>query len=296
MSSGEVRRVSRQDIQLVQNLIERCLQLYMNQKEVVETLLFQAKIEPGFTELVWQKLEEENQEFFKAYRVRLMLKHQIIMFNQLLGEQAALMVHQNSVRYASEHTASARSDNFCRPLSPSAVVNGGRSSMYQSMQPVPDTSRHAGKIEISPHLLPSQNMPMELLPGMNGMTIKSESEFSNHSDFSFSSGGDILETHPIIGDASLASLNSTETHPLGEPLPDPDSTQFGYLSQIPRNFSLSDLTADFSQSAEILANYSGSLFLDDSFPDSNGRNQKAGENRELDPISECVSYEDFGSD
>jgi uncharacterized protein (TIGR01589 family) len=35
----------------VQNLIERCLQLYMNQKEVVDTLLDQAKIEPGFTEL-----------------------------------------------------------------------------------------------------------------------------------------------------------------------------------------------------------------------------------------------------
>lgn len=35
----------------VQNLIERCLQLYMNQKEVVDTLLEQAKIEPGFTEL-----------------------------------------------------------------------------------------------------------------------------------------------------------------------------------------------------------------------------------------------------
>lgn len=35
----------------VQNLIERCLQLYMNQKEVIETLSFQAKIEPSFTEL-----------------------------------------------------------------------------------------------------------------------------------------------------------------------------------------------------------------------------------------------------
>uniref|UniRef100_A0A8R7QKR2 Uncharacterized protein n=1 Tax=Triticum urartu TaxID=4572 RepID=A0A8R7QKR2_TRIUA len=48
---GERRKVSREDIQLVQNLIERCLQLYMNQKEVVETLSFQAKIEPSFTEL-----------------------------------------------------------------------------------------------------------------------------------------------------------------------------------------------------------------------------------------------------
>lgn len=81
MPSGSVRRVSRQDIQLVrviswalsaliylfflshfitiwmvlwiqvQNLIERCLQLYMNQKEVVDTLLDQAKIEPDFTSL-----------------------------------------------------------------------------------------------------------------------------------------------------------------------------------------------------------------------------------------------------
>ncbi|RWW33336.1 hypothetical protein GW17_00001955, partial [Ensete ventricosum] len=35
----------------VQNLIERCLQLYMNQKEVIDTLSFQAKIEPSFTQL-----------------------------------------------------------------------------------------------------------------------------------------------------------------------------------------------------------------------------------------------------
>ncbi|MQL87858.1 hypothetical protein Taro_020411 [Colocasia esculenta] len=35
----------------VQNLIERCLQLYMNQKEVVQTLEQNARIEPGFTEL-----------------------------------------------------------------------------------------------------------------------------------------------------------------------------------------------------------------------------------------------------
>ncbi|XP_042514133.1 uncharacterized protein LOC122088842 isoform X2 [Macadamia integrifolia] len=63
----------------------------MTQKEVVETLLVQAKIEPDFTELVWQKLEEENKEFFKAYHVRLMVKQQIIAFNELLEKQAELM-------------------------------------------------------------------------------------------------------------------------------------------------------------------------------------------------------------
>nr|XP_016485396.1 PREDICTED: uncharacterized protein LOC107805798 [Nicotiana tabacum]XP_016485464.1 PREDICTED: uncharacterized protein LOC107805798 [Nicotiana tabacum]XP_016485534.1 PREDICTED: uncharacterized protein LOC107805798 [Nicotiana tabacum] len=91
MSSGEVKKVSREDIQLVQNLIERCLQLYMNQKEVVNTLLHQAKIEPDFTELVWQKLEEENQEFFRAYYLRLIVKDQIQKFNDLLQRQVEAM-------------------------------------------------------------------------------------------------------------------------------------------------------------------------------------------------------------
>lgn len=45
---------------------------------------------------VWQKLEEENQDFFKAYHLRLMLKHQIIFFNKLLEKQAELMHHMHS--------------------------------------------------------------------------------------------------------------------------------------------------------------------------------------------------------
>ncbi|KAI4987736.1 hypothetical protein ZWY2020_028494 [Hordeum vulgare] len=43
--------MSREDVRKVQNLIERCLQLYMNQKEVIDTLSLEAKIEPSFTEL-----------------------------------------------------------------------------------------------------------------------------------------------------------------------------------------------------------------------------------------------------
>ena len=40
---------------------------------------------------VWQKLEEENQDFFKAYHLRLILKDQIMKFNKLLQTQAELM-------------------------------------------------------------------------------------------------------------------------------------------------------------------------------------------------------------
>ena len=38
---------------------------HLLQNEVVSILQQQAKIEPSFTQLVWQKLEEQNLEFFR---------------------------------------------------------------------------------------------------------------------------------------------------------------------------------------------------------------------------------------
>jgi hypothetical protein len=40
---------------------------------------------------VWQRLEEQNHEFFKAYYTRLALKQQIEEFNKLLEKQKQLM-------------------------------------------------------------------------------------------------------------------------------------------------------------------------------------------------------------
>ncbi|XP_042421779.1 uncharacterized protein LOC122009618 isoform X2 [Zingiber officinale] len=90
-ASSNTSKVRRDDIELVQNLIERCLQLYMNRGEVVRILSNRARIEPSFTTLVWKKLEEENSEFFRAYYIRLKLKKQIILFNHLLKHQYHLM-------------------------------------------------------------------------------------------------------------------------------------------------------------------------------------------------------------
>ncbi|KAK8611967.1 hypothetical protein V6N13_132001 [Hibiscus sabdariffa] len=59
----------------------------MNKDEVAKTLLSRARIDPGFTTLVWQKLEEENVDFFRAYYIRLKLKKQILLFNRLLEHQ-----------------------------------------------------------------------------------------------------------------------------------------------------------------------------------------------------------------
>ncbi|EYU20797.1 hypothetical protein MIMGU_mgv1a011785mg [Erythranthe guttata] len=225
MSNGEVRRkVSRQDIQLVQNLIERCLQLYMSEREVVSTLLQQAEIEPGFTELVWQKLETENQEFFRAYHLRLLVKDQILRFNQLLEKQVDL-IHQ--------------------------VCQSGVASVSLS----------------------------------NGSQIHS-------SDSPFMFGGNVMGE-----EASVSHFNGGESssQPLNENIFDPEMNSFGFVGQMPRNFSLSDLTADFSNSTDI-ESYMRSPYrgTDANFLDPHIRVEQ--DIRRMDTISERLSYEDFGSD
>ncbi|KAF9667385.1 hypothetical protein SADUNF_Sadunf15G0017500 [Salix dunnii] len=79
------------EIKTVQDFIERCLQLYMSKDEVVKTLLQHARIQPGFTSIVWNRLEQENTEFFKAYYTKLVLKKQIAKFNELLEDHHKLL-------------------------------------------------------------------------------------------------------------------------------------------------------------------------------------------------------------
>ncbi|KAL9408928.1 hypothetical protein AB3S75_047336 [Citrus x aurantiifolia] len=301
MSTGPARRVSRQDIQLVQNLIERCLQLYMNQKEVVETLLAQAKIEPGFTELVWQKLEEENQDFFKAYYLRLMLKHQIVEFNELLEQQVQLMrqIHPTSVSSIptsnGSHIPPLPSNSACYPSEHTGPALKPENMNHAVGSGLPNTFTNGGS---SLHTAQSSNVG--LIQGVNGVMIKQEGGYSGNSAYIFGADGNVLEARPSIADASVASFSSVEStsQSLNEPLLDADSSTFGFLGQIPRNFSLSDLTADFSQSSDILESYPRSPFLatdTENFLDSREREHQ-GDNKRLDTISEGLSFEDFGSE
>ncbi|KAJ0046645.1 hypothetical protein Pint_05096 [Pistacia integerrima] len=330
MSNGTVRKVSHGDLQTVQNLIERCLQLYMNQKEVMETLLAQAKIEPGFTELVWQKLEEENREFFRAYYLRLMVKHQIIEFNKLLEQQLRLMsqihppgvapipnsnrsrvppsidfiylsVPQNSASYPIEHTGPAIKLENVHHLIGSSVPNtfiDGRSSLCTSLPSAVEVSSQVSRVDNTTNLLSTKSRG--LIEGMNGGMVKSEVGYSGSSPYMFGADGNVLEARPSVADASVASFSSGEStsQTLNEPLLDADTSSFGFLGQIPRNFSLSDLTADFSHSSDILESYSRSPFLatdTENFLNSCER-ESQGDNKRLDIKSEGIGHGDFGSE
>uniref|UniRef100_A0ACD6AGF6 Uncharacterized protein n=1 Tax=Avena sativa TaxID=4498 RepID=A0ACD6AGF6_AVESA len=284
--------MSGEDVRKVQNLIERCLQLYMNQKEVVDTLSLEAKIEPSFTELVWQKLEEENREFFKAYYLRLMLKNQITAFNKLLEDQFQLMNKDYSsgvmpITNGSNSTP-LKQDSCFLPESgsisamPNGVMPNGSSGGLVNGTPPSDQLMYGGKNIHGPHngmnastnVLPAQNASALLFGADNGTTIKTESGYSTNADFAFC-GNAFLESCQSIGDASAGSFSSSELNgqPLNDSILDMESSSFGFLSQIPRNFSFSDLTEGFNQNTEILENYGRSPFLpseQNNFSDSTG--------------------------
>ncbi|KAJ9555388.1 hypothetical protein OSB04_010002 [Centaurea solstitialis] len=293
MSGGDVRNVSPGDIQMVQNLIEQCLPYYMTQKQVIDILYQQEKVEPSFTELVWQKLEEQNQEFFKGYHLRLMVKEQIMEFNKLLDRQAALMqqlgptgvgfqpksngshmpaIHQNSTCYApAENSGIAlKTENMPHP----SAANFSRGFNACGL-PIPsgDMSAHSRRIDVPPNMLLAQNSNVGLTRGTNGVSVKTEANYLGNSRFIYGAAdGNVMETRPTIGDPSVSSFSCLESdpHQLNGTLLN-DSSLFGLLGPMPQNFGLSDSTADFTNSSDMLESFSRSAFLPsdrDSFLDS----------------------------
>eukprot|EP01105_Mastigella_eilhardi_P019133 TRINITY_DN4484_c0_g1_i1.p1 TRINITY_DN4484_c0_g1~~TRINITY_DN4484_c0_g1_i1.p1 ORF type:complete len:260 (-),score=82.74 TRINITY_DN4484_c0_g1_i1:120-809(-) len=95
-----VHKISPSDVQHVQALIERCLQNYANEPEIIESLYLNHSIEPGFTSLVLTKLQDQNPYFFKAYQMRLTIKEQIQNCNQLMTQQVQVLQNPGSVCYS----------------------------------------------------------------------------------------------------------------------------------------------------------------------------------------------------
>ncbi|KAL9228994.1 hypothetical protein vseg_004513 [Gypsophila vaccaria] len=285
VSSNDGRKVSREDIELVQNLIERCLQLYMNKDEVVKTLLNRARIDPGFTTLVWQKLEEENAEFFRAYYIRLKLKKQIALFNHLLEHQYNLMKYpmppkiplapiRNGIHpmpasnmpmgYPVMHPppmpATGHLDSMSHGLSSCHVVNGVPAP--SNFQPMRMNSGNDMVIETN------SSDPAPVIPptgAMSDMPISPTSvASSNHFPFTASDipgmGVDTSALDTAFPSDVGASIE-LQIPPDGGAGHSKDSLRS--LAQIPWNFSLSDLTADLSNLGDLgpLGNYPGSPFL-----------------------------------
>ncbi|KAI3446530.1 hypothetical protein Pfo_003195 [Paulownia fortunei] len=179
------------------------------------------------------------------------------------------------------------------------VYTNGASSLQPCMQVAVNMAGHAGRVDVSGNMLLAQNSNTGMMQGMNGVMIKSEGGYAGDSPYMFGADNNLLEPRNAIGEASVSSFNGDESssQALNETMLDQEMNSFGFLGQIPRNFSLSDLTADFSNSTDILESYSRSPFLgtDANFLDPHIRGEQEDIKR-LDTISEGLSYEDFGSD
>lgn len=290
-SSNDNRKVSRQDIELVQNLIERCLQLYMNRDEVVKTLLTRARIDPGFTTLVWQKLEEENADFFRAYYIRLKLKKQIIMFNNLLEHQYNLMKYpvppkvplapiQNGIHPMHVNNMPMGYPVLQQPPLPAAgqphldsmssgisnchVVNGDPArGNFQPMQMNSgnDMVMDNNGTNSMPHSVPHSTA----MPSMSDHMPLSPTSAVSGGHFPFTPS-DISGMGVDTSALDLAFTNdvtSSVGSQLGHDGAGNSRDSLRSLDQIPWNFSLTDLTADLSNLGDLgaLGNYPGSPFL-----------------------------------
>jgi len=87
------------------------------------------------------------------------------------------------------------------------------------------------------------------------LPIQGASGFSNNSRFYFSAIGNPTDMPSTAMDVSVPSFNSNEAQIQSEERPLQETSAYALLGQIPRNFSLSDLTADFSHA-------SGELIVD----------------------------------
>mmetsp|Transcript_27217 Transcript_27217/g.51571 ORF Transcript_27217/g.51571 Transcript_27217/m.51571 type:complete len:134 (-) Transcript_27217:29-430(-) len=79
-----------EELKTVKGYIEKCMENYMTQAEIIAALKHKKAISPSITCLVWSKLEEQNREFFYSYNVRLRLKDQVSAFNYLVSQQEKL--------------------------------------------------------------------------------------------------------------------------------------------------------------------------------------------------------------
>jgi hypothetical protein len=75
----------------------------------LEALQSQASVDPSFADVVWQKLEEQNPSFFRAYHIQLRLKEQIVAFNYLVTQQKEMSVKRVKRRHVRTSSAAPRS-------------------------------------------------------------------------------------------------------------------------------------------------------------------------------------------
>ncbi|KAL0389815.1 UNVERIFIED_CONTAM: hypothetical protein Scaly_0338600 [Sesamum calycinum] len=368
MSGGEGRLPSDQDIQLMtRNFSPNILLATIEGHELV---------------LFWERLERENQEFFNAYYVKLVVKDQILEFNRLLTEQVERM-RQSGIIGINQHVTSSGSHMLSSKTAfyyscvygvnadpnttfmwnlrniytwvllpaqhmsiPSAAQNtrllrtedmqqsnvfhNYGTSIQSCAEGTFDQTIHSR--EISPNMFLSRNPDMGLAQKMSGQLVRAEAGYAGRPPFNFSAPSNFLESHPLMGDASMSLFRSFESNEqlvrakaghsgrsacnfsvpnnFPEPRPlmgDASTSVFTSGESNLSNFLFDwdacpveqdqqhigpELSADFTISPDLVGSYNRQPFLG---TDANNFVNPHGELQRLDPsVPESLSYPSFG--
>lgn len=159
-------------------------------------------------------------------------------------------MHNNLAYQAPQHAIqSIKPENMHQVISSMPnLYSNGTSSLQQCISV--NMVGHAGRIDVPPNMLFVQNSNAGMMQGLNGGPIKTECGYGGDAALMFGADSNLLEPRNAIGEASNSPFNGGESssEALNEAILDPETNSFGFLGQISRNFSLSDLTADFSNS------------------------------------------------
>lgn len=177
-----------------------------------------AQVEASFTDLVWQKLEEQNPDFFRSYYTRLKLKDQIVMFNHVLEQQVSMVQRLQRAYYM--------------PPAPGGAFNGGHMMPQPTFYVQPPPPLDAGDgipLDLGPEGLDAVFPPLGAGEEVSGsMPVASLSPLS-----------------PEISLGGISSLAGPPASPQGHSTAGPPAPLEMPLDlALPRNFSFSDLQLD----------------------------------------------------
>ncbi|KAL1059968.1 hypothetical protein V6Z11_1Z138500 [Gossypium hirsutum] len=262
-SSNNGGKVSCQDIELVQNLIERCLQLYMNRDEVVKTLLNRARIDPGFTTLA-------NPLFNH------LLEHQYHMMKYSVPPKVPLAPIQNGIHPMPVNNlpmgypvlqppipAAGQPHLDSMGISSCHVVNGVPApSNFQPMRmnSEKDMLMDSNATDVTPAAPPTTTMSSMSEMPVSPTSVASSGNFP----FTASDMSGIGVDTSALDSAFTTDVASSVGLQLGPENGAGNSRDsLRSLDQIQWTFSLTDLTADLSNLGDLgaLGNYPGSPFL-----------------------------------
>ena len=144
--------------------------------------------------IVWQKLEEQNPQFFKAYQLRLQIKDQISQFNHLVSEQANAMRYYHSLEQ--QQQAAAQPNQYSQigtPTSQTPLI-----SQIQIPQPATPTQT------IPMMGVNRNNMSTTQIPEMYNRPPQMARDVTNPDSLSYL----LLDTQPTIGSYSQFEDNT----------------------------------------------------------------------------------------